>query len=272
VFGPKLSAVDGILLYMTGFDIASILDFQPPRYICPVCRGLAGALKTEVSHEPPHRVAYSCPECSTRLELDVWFGKTETVPSQMRREGYVIDQRNLFPHATALARLVRDSRGTGDAEPWPTMRLFFEVLAHAQHFVHFTSWGISHVMIGALKSVSMRVPVHGFVSHVENHARVELTEYPSEAPQFHARVIPTSQGIYDAPHQKIIIIDGLLAFKGSTNLTGAGMRRADRGLDLSEVVTDFQQVTDLNNRYFAPVWRQLNLVEDNVYVFDGPPF
>lgn len=255
---------------MPGFDITSILDFQPPRFICPVCRGLFSSLTTE--HNDSAGWQYRCPVCKVRLELDSWAAKDETVYGFLRKEGYRLDQSNLFPHATALATLVRDSRGTNYREAWPTMRLFFEALARAKHFVHFTSWGISHVMIGALKSTSMRVPVHGFVSNVENHVRTELTEYPTEAPQLHARVIPTDQGIYDAPHQKIIVIDGLLAFKGSTNLTGAGMRRADRGLDLSEVVTDFQQVTDLNNRYFAPVWKRLNPVEGDVYLCSTAPF
>lgn len=40
-----------------------------------------------------------------------------------------------------------------------------------------------------------------------------------------ANVIPSAQGVYDAPHQKIVIVDGLVAFKGSTNLTNAGAVR-----------------------------------------------
>ena len=73
------------------------------------------------------------------------------------------------------------------------------------------------MMIGALKMASMSV--YGFASDVEAHARAELTEYPREAPQLTAKVIPSSHGICDAPHQKIPIIDGLVAFKGPTNLT-----------------------------------------------------
>jgi hypothetical protein len=84
-------------------------------------------------------------------------------------------------------------------------------------------------------------------------------------------VIPSSQGIYDAPHQKLVIIDGLVAFKGSTNLTNAGMRRADRALDVSEVETNVAKVGDINNRYFAPVWKRINAPSDT-YELDWPPF
>jgi phosphatidylserine/phosphatidylglycerophosphate/cardiolipin synthase-like enzyme len=87
---------------------------------------------------------------------------------------------------------------------------------------------MSHVWIGALKLAAVRVPVYGWASDVEGHARVELTEYPTESPQLHARVVPTQTGI-DAPHQKLVIIDGLLAFKGSTNLADSAMRKPITG-------------------------------------------
>jgi hypothetical protein len=49
--------------------------------------------------------------------------------------------------------------------------------------------------------------------------------------------------------------------------------RADRQLDVAEVFTDFQQVTDLNNRYFAPVWRRLTAPDDTfVWSSSEPAF
>ncbi|MFD7897427.1 hypothetical protein [Streptomyces sp. NPDC059743] len=171
--------------------------------------------------------------------------------------------KDLMDHARTVAEVVRNSQSTGwgHDRPWPTMRLFFEILSRARSFVHFASWGISHIMIGALKMTSMRAPVYGFVSQVEDHARMELTEFPKEAPNLKAKVINPREANFDAPHQKLVIVDGLLAFKGSTNLTNAAMRKADRGLDLTEVVTDYESVADLNNRYFAPVWKAINAPE-----------
>lgn len=240
---------------MATFDITSILDFQPPGIICPACRGLVKDFNREYAKTTWKLVSECCPVC------DVQFVKEEppdgtSLRSHIKSQGLLLDHRDLFNHASALATVVRKSRGSDWIDPWPTMRTFFEVISRARYFVHFTSWGISHQMIGALKMASMRVPVYGFVSDVEPHARAELTEYPTEAPALKAHVIPSKQGVYDAPHQKILIIDGLVAFKGSTNLTNAGPRRADRSLDVSEVVTDFEQVTQLNNKYFAPVWKR----------------
>jgi phosphatidylserine/phosphatidylglycerophosphate/cardiolipin synthase-like enzyme len=108
---------------------------------------------------------------------------------------------------------------------------------------------------------------------VFDSARVELVDFPDEAPQLHARVIQPQEGAWDAPHQKLIVIDGLLAFKGSTNLTKEAMRKADQNLDISEVVTNFEEVAALNNRYFATVWKRLTNPDNDVILMgEEPPF
>jgi hypothetical protein len=262
---------------MPGFDITSILDFQPPRYICPNCRGLFKTIQHYKKELQGKNILQPyCPICKSEFVKDPnnpW--SADTYPHKFLKEsGNTVEYgQELFAHARILATLIRESKGERSwTEPWPTMRLFFEVLSRARHFVHFASWGISHLMIGALKVTSMRVPVYGFVSNVEEHARIELAEFPDEAPRLHAHVIQPTQGAWDAPHQKLIIVDGLLAFKGSTNLTNRAIRKADRGLDLNESITDFEQVTDLNNRYFAPVWKSIVNPAKNEIVMDEPPF
>jgi hypothetical protein len=37
------------------------------------------------------------------------------------------------------------------------------------------------------------------------------------------------------------------------------------------MVTDFAQVTDLNNKYFAPVWRKITS-PDEKYLWSSAPF
>jgi hypothetical protein len=252
------------------FDITSILAFQPPNHICPACRGLF----TRFAHS---KGIYSCPVCKVEYVVPQWGSDPgPSVYKMFGFGGYRITESDMLAHARSLATILQTSK-RGDKpwanppEPWPTMRLLLETLSRARIFVHFTSWGISHLLIGALKATSMRVPVHGLVSSVENHARAELMDFPAEAPRLDVRVIPSSQGVYDAPHQKVVIVDGLVAFKGSTNLTNAGMRRADRLLDVTEVETNVRKVGDLNNRYFAPVWKNLTAPGDT-YELDWPPF
>lgn len=216
-------------------------------------------------YKPTPRVHW-CAICEVKYDVEIlpddgasWAAMT--IHDYFEKNKLVIDHGDLLSHATALAEVVRSSRGRRN-NPWPLTRTFFELTSRARYFVHFTSWGMSHKMIGALKMASMRVPVFGWASNVEAHVRAELTEYPDEAPNFTAKVFATDQLGWDAPHQKLVVIDGLIAFKGSTNLTNTGMRKADRGLDISEIVTDYAEVTKLNNEYFAPVWRRITAPED----------
>jgi hypothetical protein len=261
-------------LSVAGFDITSILDFNPPRYICPACRGLMQSIKTDYKTKPNE---HSCTVCNVKYDVeilpdpgDTW--KATTIYDYFKSEGLLIDHADLLSHATNLAKIVRESRGQSKRprrDPWPTMRTFFEIVSRAKYFIHFASYGMSHQLIGALKLASMRVPVYGFASAVATGAFVELTQYPDEAPNFIAKVFPSDdpRAPYDAPHQKLVVVDGLIAFKGSANLTNTGLRKADRGLDLSETVTDYAEVTTLNNKYFAPVWRRIT-APGEVFVAD----
>src|SRR5215469_3315185 len=66
--------------------------------------------------------------------------------------GYRIEEGDMLAHARSLAMIVQNAkRGDGwwrkPPEPWPTMRLLLEMLSRAKLFVHFTNWGISHVLI-----------------------------------------------------------------------------------------------------------------------------
>ncbi len=267
---------------MPGFDIRSILDFDPPRYACPACRGLFTRLASTKGTDRLKRPwIYRCPVCEGEFVPDAtsWPDTTSwdevTSPyAWLKDEGHQINHGSeLMDHSKVLAQLLRKAEGSPFSAPWPTVRLLFEVLNRARHFVHFTTYGISHVMIGALKMTSMRVPVYGFASNVEANTRAELSEMPDEAPDFNAKVIPSATTVQDAPHQKLIVVDGLLAFKGSANLTNTGLRKADRGLDISEVVTDYAQVTALNNKYFAPVWKRITAgTSDQIVMTPGPPF
>jgi hypothetical protein len=90
-----------------------------------------------------------------------------------------------------------------------------------------------------------------------------LKDYPDEAPSLRIHAFAESR-FREVPHQKLIVIDGLLAFKGSSNLTLSGWRKADKGLDIIEVVTDVGEVIRLHNEYFSPLWARSSEIMDSI--------
>lgn len=226
----------------TGFDIRSLIDFKPATFRCERCLALLHRDKWMEWWEDSR-----CPHC----DVEYMTSTREYVDRYLRREGLETQFDDLTGHARLLARL-------GMLPSTPPIRLLNQALGRAAAFVHFISWGIDPQMIGALKLASERVKVYGVVSNASANIRAELTEYTrTEAPHLQVRCYP-AHSTWEAPHQKLVVIDGLLAFTGSANLTVTGWRKSADGRDLLEVVTDVDRVRDLNNRYFSPIWQQLS--------------
>lgn len=229
---------------MQSFDIESLLRFTPPEYLCERCFAI-------LSVSPDVR-AGRCPVCGV-----VYVGTAEfpSCDAYLQSKGLQVRFRDVVGHSRELAviaRLARDSLSASRID-YPPMRALLSALANAEQFVHFTTFGISALLLGAIKLAAQRVAVRGIISGVKNEAvQRELTEHADEAPLLNTRIFAQDSSWY--PHQKIIVIDGLLAFKGSANLTDFGWRKAAHGGEVIEVVTDVREITDLHNRYFSAAW------------------
>ncbi len=225
---------------MNSFDLDSLLRFTPPRYLCERCF----ALLTEIDG--------CCPVCGIR------YVATDEFPASalyLAHKGLELRFDDVLGHGRALAQIARRTRESLAApQPdYPPMRALLTALQSAERFVHFTTYGISALLLGALKLTAQRVDVRGVVSGVKTDTMLrELTEYADEAPHLYLRLFPNESGYF--PHQKIIVIDGLMAFKGSANMTDYGWRKAAHGREVIEPVTDVAEVVDLHNRFFSPVW------------------
>jgi hypothetical protein len=132
---------------------------------------------------------------------------------------------------------------------------------------------MSHMPLGALKLVAQKIDVRGNVSNPGPFLVDETTKYSDEAPRLTLRLLEEGNSRMQRsqlPHQKLIVIDGLLAFKGSANLTLSGWRQAAIGRDVIEVETHVRQVQELHDRFFCLVWRETNPPEPRRGTDGGP--
>ena len=250
------------------FDIASLRAFAPAEYQCEKCRGLLRASLFRLDGS-----GGVCPVCHVK------YLPTERFPDHdwnryLNRFGpSCLDTKEALAHAQQLAeiaeRMAFYQLPTHSWRGYPPLRGLLNALSVARKFVHFTTYGgIPHLLIGALKVTAQRVTVRGIVSGAKGEvlsegAVSELTNYHEEAPDMNVKIYdPSLTGWAAMPHQKLIIIDGLLAFKGSANLSLAGWRKAAQGRDVVEVVTEVEQVIELNNRLFAPIWAEFSGIGD----------
>ena len=86
--------------------------------------------------------------------------------------------------------------------------------------------------------------MRGVVSLGDYKRSSEYSDHRDEALGLDIKVYGSEKGWDDMPHQKLLVVDGLLAFTGSTNLTIRGLRGAAKGRDHMELITDVAKVIE----------------------------
>jgi hypothetical protein len=260
-----------------GFDIEKLLDFEPASGRCVKCLALVPSIK--VSED-----TYSCPTCdiravrsnifsatgsglvigSTLTPVTVWdstfqaYGYGYPTSSTYNPQSFLLPvafNKDAMEHAKELAGFARLLRSVGVQPP---LRILVACLLRARAFVHFTTFGISQAMLGALAAVSEQVQVAGIASNVDGNTQKEIEQLCDDFPQLDICSIPRSDSGTDMIHSKLIVIDGLLALSGSANLTTGAWRKAAANKERLDIVTDVQRVIEDNNRYFASHWAELH--------------
>lgn len=198
--------------------------------------------------------ASRCASCGyLRMPDEAVGGCTVCGSLSFKASGTLRSRDEFLRQANELAEVVHRYEG----EAWPPYRLLLELLSRAEWFVHFATFGMSSDLLAVFKFASIRVPVAGWVSKAGNAIRQEVEDWPDEAPQLRARCVAQDQN-GDMPHQKLVVVDGMIAIEGSANLTQAAYRKARADWEVVSAVTQVERVVALNNRYFAPTWATLN--------------
>lgn len=229
-------------------------------FLCPRCRAILG---NQVEHDDQDVAA--CETCGSRFIPDPCDYCSAKPPGQrpcleveafLREWWSVVDIPDLPKHRAQLLQASKLVTGE-DRHMGTVLTGLFQSLAAAKGFVHFTSWGISHLMLGALKLLSEQdVGVNGIVSGAYPSAIEEVTKPTADESLMMNIVAFPREDSRRTPHQKLLVIDGLLAFKGSANLTTAGWRKAAEQREIIEVVTDPAEIAKLHNVYFSKAWLQ----------------
>jgi len=251
---------------MSDFDIGTLLDFKPPKVLCEKCK----ALLYSVPCKWKKKFAW-CPVC------DVKYLPSDEYPMYrgaryLTSNNHGISFENPIAHGQKLAAIAHNFNK--NEENYPPMRALFEALNSAKQFVHFTTFGLSHILFGALKLKAQSVDIRGIAANIHSGFVPEIQDFSNEAGKMEIQVFErnTPNGNWsNIPHQKLIVIDGLMAFKGAANMTNDGWRKAANGRDHVEIVTNIKDVVELHNKLFSPVWAEFSDFSD-IEMIDDIPF
>lgn len=229
-------------------------------FLCPRCRAILG---NQVEHDDQGVAA--CQTCGSRFipdPCDYCSGKPPGQRPCLEAEAFfrewwsAFDIPDLPKHRAQLLQACKLVTGE-DRHTGTILTGLFRSLAATKGFVHFTSWGISHLMLGALKLLSEQdIWVNGIVSAAYPSVIQEVTQPTADESLMMNIVAFAPEDSRYKPHQKLLVIDGLLAFKGSANLTTTGWRKAAQQREMIEVVTAPAEIAKLHNIYFSKAWLQ----------------
>lgn len=247
-------------LLTPSLDLLSLLTFEQPLALCQKCRAISKSLRQNKQGQ------IFCRNC--QVEYVVHGNcKIEQLHAYFKNKGCYIGLDNPIEQCKQLASIAQNLRQY--SPDYPPLRGLHAAFDKAQKFIHFVTFGTDQQMLSTLKQVSQRVQVCGIVSLPPEQTWLlsELEYCQKEAPNLLIKTItPSSINWQEAPHQKLVVIDGLLAFKGSVNLKQVSWRKAAHFYEELEVVTNIEQVVNLHNRYFSTVWADLSELGDQIAI------
>jgi PLD-like domain len=260
---------------MPGFDISTLVQFSPASERCSLCLALWPADMDRRGKQ------FTCPGCEalyfaspvitsantislTTLGSNTGAGSNGLLWSPTYGPMYVEPSAGQtislgaepMAHAICLAKLANQLRHDGPDNP--PLRVLMQLLQASRSFIHLTSFSFDQFTLAMLEMAAQATSIAAVLSGINPRDQEMLDKVPAEAPDLQLRVEGTKADPRDQNHGKLIVIDGLLAVVGSANMTRPAWRKAAANMEIVDVVTDLSRVTELNNRYFSPLWWRLH--------------
>jgi len=262
-----IGAGDTNIMYQ--FDISQYVDFRPPGYLCPRC---ASIWRADEQIDWPEGWEYFSDETLEAWKCGVcqlWFETSRCCPDlkdYLKTWHCFLEFHDLANHLRSLGSAAAELRSPAGqfTRPGRALRNMLAALNQARHFVHVITWGLSLEFIGMLALLSHRVSVRAVVSGCEEKRAQELLEAQAYGGE-DFEVIPLRKGdSASRPHQKLIVIDGIMAISGSANFTIPSWWGVDNGHEHVLIETRPERVWELNNTLFSPVWQTWHPVTNDV--------
>lgn len=242
------------------FDLKALLSINLPGALCPRCGAIVDGWNKYIwNEEERHR---QCPVCKVK-----WNTAGETWRDFFQVHNTLVEMEDPLAQCKRLADVA--ARFARPKYPISPMEALFQLLARSSSFVHFATWNITDTMLGALTMLATRIPVRGIVGVMDARQLDVLGTFQDEVCRLDIMVFGNRSDWADAPHQKLLVFDGLVAIEGSTNLTHTAWMKAAEGRERVRIVTELDEVRELNNKYFATYFRS-RLFTNDTEISDVP--
>lgn len=214
--------------------------------------------------------AYRCPVCERKFSINfTYFVEERSTEATVysKKEQYekamndyftvdgvgmihLFDEHYNLSHLMKVGWLAKRFKTTKD------VNYLIQAISEAEYFIHFATYSFDLFFYGIFTIASQDIPVKGIIGKELKDWKEDLIQ---EGPDANGR-LKHSRGreIYfdradkfNKVHQKVLIIDGLIAFSGSMNLTSNGVKNLKQGKESFEVESVIEKVKEKDHRLFA---------------------
>lgn len=194
--------------------------------------------------EPQTRVnerhnIWTCPLCQT-MSMVLMEGQN------VELQTFVDETKTEFP----------SMRFDDDRPEYRPLNYLIQAMNKAKSFIHVVTESIDGFFLGmlAMKQFEPEIEIRVIVWHPQKRYEDlnRLMDHSIIFKGYEHRERPLARGILVATiseaHQKLVVVDGCIVFKGSANLTLDGWTREG---EIIEFVTEQSDVRQLNEKYFV---------------------
>ena len=217
-------------------------------------------------------IAYRCQGCNQSLTFSP-YTLIEGKPSNLGGIPYDTDDQlelvidnftqtrsgdiHLLEENYSLSHLMNLSWKANQFNKSRDISYLIQTIADAEKFIHFSTFTLDLFFYGILTTAAQNTAVRGMVGKEPKDWKQDIIIEGSEAANIESKYESDFELYYDRDnefetvHQKLIVIDGLIAFSGSMNLTSSGIKKFKQNRDNLEAKTVIEDVQKLNNQFFA---------------------
>lgn len=229
-----------------------VMSNEDEAYRCPVCREKFTINFTNfVEERSTHPTIYSKEEQYEKA-VDDYF----TIDGVGMV--HLFDEHYNLSHLVKMGWLAKRFNETKD------VNYLIQAISEAEYFIHFATFSFDLFFYGIFTIASQDIPVKGIIGkELRDWKKDILKEGPDANERLkHSRgreIYFDRADKFNKVHQKVLIIDGLIAFSGSMNLTSNGVKNLKQGKESFEAESVIEKVKEKDHRLFAKHFKKMKI-------------
>lgn len=239
-------------------------NLNQPRYFCRKCNALAvEARKFYKFSKKIDEPKIECPTCGLTYIYTEDFSREE-FGDYLSAIGCSIRIDDAEEQRARLPQWVGSIETASEPGPRKVADLLEELVPHARAFIHLTLMRLTPAVYRVLAGAERNVPVRVMCLAADEDVHREARSAGERQSRLEIRF--TEGTSTDIPHDKILVVDGLVAITGNSGIRGKMPHPRAEIWESVRADTDPERIISLNNLLFSPLWGATSGIGEKIFM------